>query len=161
MINVSLWLHHGFLWHRGRLGFSSSWQWVAQIYLSAHTLDHQWGPVTTTNGGVKTTHWMCCQLRYGIMFRTYQENELRKANICFLIPCQSSFCMQQSLPVSVHCFLRWPGPIWPLYHYLRDTGYETDFRLTHWLTTDLRHIWNLACQELFRMRHLPMPFMAL
>lgn len=58
-MNVWPWGRRGFLWHRGRLGFSSSWRWASQIYRSAHTSDPQLGPVTWQYNAVWSQQTEC------------------------------------------------------------------------------------------------------
>ena len=65
---------------------------------------------------------MCCKLVTNLFL--YQHKKKRWED-CFsripIVPFQSCFCTLRWLPASVRCFLRWPGPKWPLYHYLQNT----------------------------------------
>lgn len=137
------------------------------------------------HNGVLTTVKMCCKLLYGHLWKKSVsilaiKKWDEKMMICIRVPFQSCICTLQWLPASVRCSLRWPGPIWRLYHYLRNTKQHLQ-HLSHrnWSLTATTaavwdSLWGHSAYEWRRwkmtfstaknhegVRHSPMPFIAL
>lgn len=154
--NVLLPLHHGFLWHHGMLGFSLGWQWAAQIYLSVHISDHQWGPVATTANTLELNELLYMLIHYFLNVENKENNVLMYLSKVVFV------CCNDLLPL---CIASWGDQV--QYGLLITTwGTQTmivfnSIYLSHGMFVLWEIVWICLPRSNIEWTHLPIPFIAL